>query len=161
MSRTAMRARGFTLIELLITVAIIATLASIAAPLYQVSVQRSREHDLRRALRQIRDSIDAYKQASDEGHIVRSVDQSGYPPTLAVLVDGVRDAKSPTGAMIYFLRKIPRDPFATDSSLTAAQTWSLRSYQSPPDQPAPGSDVFDVHSRSKHLGLNGVPYNEW
>ena len=156
-----MRARGFTLIELLITVAIIATLASIAAPLYQVSVQRSREQDLRRALRQIRDSIDAYKRASDEGRIVRSADQSGYPPALAVLVDGVRDAKSPTGATIYFLRRIPRDPFAADPGLPAAQTWALRSYRSPPDRPAPGRDVFDVHSRSKRPGLNGVPYDEW
>ena len=156
-----MRLRGFTLIELLITVAIIATLASIAAPLYQVSVQRSKEDDLRRALRQIRDAIDAYKQASDEGRIIHSPDQSGYPPTLAVLVEGVRDAKSPAGATLYFLRKVPRDPFASDASSPAAQTWALRSYQSPPDQPAPGRDVFDVHSRSKHPGLNGVPYDKW
>lgn len=156
-----MRFRGFTLIELLITVAIIATLASIAAPLYQVAAQRSKEEDLRRALRQIRDAIDAYKQASDEGHIARPVFQSGYPPSLDVLTQGVRDVKSPTGAEIYFLRRIPRDPFSSDADLPAARTWALRSYESPPDQPAPGEDVFDVHSQSKRLGLNGVPYNAW
>ena len=143
-----MRFHGFTLIELLITVAIIAVLASIAAPLSRIAVQRGHEEDLRQSLRQIRDAIDAYKRDSDDGRIVHSADESGYPPTLAMLVAGVQDAKSPTGARIYFLRGIPRDPFSSDANAPAEQTWALRSYQSPPDQPAPGKDVFDVHSRS-------------
>jgi len=155
------RFRGFTLIELLITVAIIAILASIAAPLSQLTVQRAKEADLRKSLRQIRDALDAYKRASDEGRIVHAADQSGYPPTLAALVHGVVDAKSPTGAKLYFLRRVPRDPFATDPEVPAQQTWALRSYASPPDQSAPGRDVFDVHSLSRRKGLNGVPYAEW
>lgn len=153
--------RGFTLIELLITVAIIATLASIALPLSEVAVQRSKETELRRALRHIRDALDDYKRAADEGRIRRAADESGYPPTLGALVEGAPDAKSPTGATIYFLRRIPRDPTHPDETVPAEKTWRLRSYESPPDRPAPGKDVFDVYSMSEKVGLNGVPYREW
>src|SRR5258706_12483859 len=109
--------RGFTLIEVLITAAIVAVLASIALPLSEVAVQRGKETDLRRALREIRDGLDAYKRASDEGRIVRSPDQSGYPPTLLALAEGVPDAKSPAGAKIHFLRRVPRDPLHQDASV--------------------------------------------
>jgi general secretion pathway protein G len=153
--------RGFTLIELLITVAIVAVLASIALPLSELGRQRAMEADLRIALRQIRDALDAYKRAADEGRIVRSADQSGYPPTLAALVQGVPDAKSPQGLKIYFLRRIPRDPTYVDPAMPAEKTWRLRSYESPPDRPAPGKDVFDVYSGSDQVGLNGIPYREW
>lgn len=153
--------RGFTLIELLITVAIIATLASIALPLSEVTVQRAKESELRTALRQIRDALDAHKRATDEGRIQRSADQSGYPPTLAALVEGVSDARSPAGAKIYFLRRVPRDPMHPDAAAPPESTWRLRSYESPPDRPAPGKDVFDVFSASERVGLNGVPYREW
>jgi len=153
--------RGFTLIELLITVAIIATLASIALPLSEVTVQRAKEEELRKSLRQIRDALDAYKRTSDEGRIQRSADQSGYPPTLGALVEGVSDARSPTGAKIYFLRRVPRDPMHPDPAAAPESTWRLRSYESPPDRPAPGKDVFDVFSASERVGLNAVPYREW
>lgn len=152
---------GFTLIELLITVTIVALLASVALPLSELAVQRTREHDLRRSLREVRDAIDAYKRAGDEGRILRSADQSGYPPTLSVLAEGMPDAKSPTGARIIFLRRVPRDPMAGDSSVAAERTWGLRSYDSPPDAPRPGRDVFDVYSRSDATGMNGVPYRDW
>ena len=147
--------RGFTLIEVLITCAIVATLASIALPLSELAAQRSKETDLRRALMQIRDALDAYKKASDEGRIQRSPDQSGYPPTLAALTEGVTDAKSPTGGKIYFLRRLPRDPFNPDGP------WGVRSYESPPHEPRPGKDVFDVFSLSTRTGLNGIPLKEW
>lgn len=153
--------RGFTLIEVLITAAIVAVLASIALPLSEVAVQRGKETDLRRALRDIRDALDAYKRASDEGRIVRSPDQSGYPPALGVLAEGVTDAKSTGGAKLYFLRRIPRDPFHADAAAPAEQTWALRSYESPPRDPRPGKDVFDVNSRSERRGLNGIAYREW
>lgn len=153
--------RGFTLIEVLITAAIVATLASIAVPLSELSVQRSRETELRRALQQIRDALDAYKQASDEGRIQRSPDQSGYPSSLEMLVDGVSDAKSPVAVKIYFLRRIPRDPLYADPAAPAAMTWGLRSYESPPGSPRAGKDVFDVYSLSTRTGLDGIPYKEW
>ena len=149
-----MRARrGFTLIEMLVTLAILALLASLALPLSEVSTQRAKERELRHALRALRGAIDAYKQAVDEQRVARKADESGYPPTLEVLVGGVKDAKDPKGAKLYFLRRLPRDPFGGD--------WGLRSYASPPDDPQPGRDVFDVYSRSEGVGLNGVPYREW
>jgi general secretion pathway protein G len=155
------RLLGFTLIEVLITAAIVATLATIALPLAEVAAQRSKETDLRRALRDIRDALDAYKRASDEDRIVRSPEQSGYPATLATLTEGVTDAKSPSAAKIYFLRRIPRDPLFADPAVAPERTWGLRSYDSPPDDPKPGKDVFDVHSLSDGKGLNGIPYKEW
>lgn len=152
---------GFTLIELVITVAIIAILASVAMPLNELVVQRSKEQDLRRALRDIREAIDAYKQASDEGRIEKRVGESGYPRKLEELVAGVEDQKSPKKDRIYFLRRVPRDPFAADASLAAAATWGKRSYASPPDDPKEGEDVFDVYSLAPGLGINGRPYREW
>lgn len=153
-------ARGFTLIEVLITAAIVAVLASIALPLSEMALQRSKETDLRRALRDIRDALEAYKRASDEGRILRSPEQSGYPPTLAALTEGVADAKSPTGAKLYFMRRLPRDPFA-DLNALPEKTWGLRSYESPPDNPRPGKDVFDVYSLSERKALNGTVYKTW
>jgi general secretion pathway protein G len=153
--------RGFTLIELVVTVAIVAVLASIALPFNELVVQRSKEQDLRRALREMRDAIDAHKQASDEGRLTKRAGDSGYPKKLEDLVAGVEDQKSPKKERIYFLRRLPRDPFAVDPSLAPAETWGKRSYASPPDDPREGEDVFDVFSLSTGVGINGRPYKEW
>ena len=158
---TARRQTGFTLIELVITVAIVAILASVAMPLNELVVQRSKEQDLRRALREIREAIDAYKQASDEGRIQRRVGESGYPRRLEDLVEGVEDQKSPKKDKLYFLRRIPRDPFAADPGRAAPAAWARRSYASPPDDPKEGDDVFDVYSFAPGKGINGRPYREW
>ena len=155
------RHSGFTLVEVLIAVAIVAALASIALPLAELQVQRQRERDLRQALRELREGIDAYKRAYDDGRIERSVDKSGFPPTLLALVDGVTDAKSPKSAKLYFLRRVPRDPFATDPQAPAHETWGLRASTSPPDDPRAGADVFDVYSLKPGAGMNGVPYKLW
>lgn len=154
------RARGFSLVEVVITVAIVALLASIAAPLTETVVRRGKEQELKSALYRIRDAIDAYKLAADAGQIEKLADASGYPPTLRVLVDGVRDARDAEGKRIYFLRSIPRDPFAAPE-LPPEETWGLRAYDSPPDNPRAGADVFDVFSLATGEGMNGVPYRQW
>jgi len=148
------RMKGFTLLELLITVAILGLLASVALPLAEVTVQRGKEQELRRSLREIREAIDAYKRASDEGVIEKALNKTGYPPTLAALVEGAADKKDPKGGRIYFLRRVPPDPMG-------GEAWGLRSYASPADAPRGGDDVFDVHSTSTGMGLNGIPYKEW
>jgi general secretion pathway protein G len=151
---------GFTLIELVITVAIIAVLAAIAAPLAETVVRRTKEQELKATLMEIRTAIDAYKEASDSARIARAAGESGYPPSLEVLVTGVEDRTSPGRAKIYFLRRLPRDPFA-DASTPALQTWGLRSWDSPPDDPREGNDVFDVRSLSGDKALDGSVYGSW
>lgn len=153
--------RGFTLIELVITVAIVALLASVALPVTELAVQRTKEQELRRSLREIREAIDAYKQAADEGRVRKSINESGYPKKLEALVEGVEDEKSPKKDKIYFLRRLPRDPFSADPDLSASATWGKRSYASPPDDPREGDDVFDVYSLAPGRGINGQPYRDW
>lgn len=153
-------ASGFSLIELLVVIAIMSVLASIGFPLAELSQQRNKEEELQRSLREIRTAIDAYKQLVDLGSIQRAADGSGYPPNLDVLVSGVEDARSPQLAKLYLLRKLPRDPFSPADG-AAAETWSPRSYASPPEDPKPGKDVFDVHSMSNGVGLNGIAYKTW
>ena len=157
-----MRSRGFTLLELVITVAIVSLLATAAVPSAQLAWQRQRESELRLSLRTIRGALDAYKRAADSGRIKKELAKSGYPPDLQSLVDGVEDTGSAKqGVKLYFLRRLPRDPFWPDATTPAAETWAPRSYASPPDDPQPGDDIYDVRSRSTRTGLNGVPYRDW
>ncbi len=153
--------RGFTLIEVVITIAIVGLLAGIAVPTLELVMQRNREQELRLALREIRTALDAYKQAYDSGRMVRLVGSSGYPPTLRILAEGVPDAQDPNKRKIFFLRRVPRDPMSLDPGLAPEQTWGLRSYQSEPDDPQAGEDVYDVYSLAQGNGLNGVPYRQW
>lgn len=155
-----MRTRGFTLLEMVIVVMIVGILASAAVPLAALHQRRQNEAELRAGLRTIRLALDAYKKAWDQGQIEKREGDSGYPPTLDTLVAGVADVHQSTPRRIYFLRRLPRDPFAP-ANLPASATWGVRSYASSADQPQPGADVFDVYSRAEGSGLDGVPYRQW
>jgi general secretion pathway protein G len=156
-----MTARGFTLIELVVTLALVALLAWVTVPLYEVTSTRLREAELRSALRQMRMAIDAYKSAADGGVIAKGAGDSGYPASLEVLIEGVAAQRDAGGQRLVFLRRLPRDPFCPDQAVPPAQQWATRGYASAFDDPEPGRDVFDVASRSTQTGLNGVPYREW
>ncbi len=147
------RARGFSLIELLAVLGILALLVAMATPLAELTARRERESDLKHALWEIRDAIDAYKRMSDAGLIPPT--RTGYPASLQVLVDGVTTTAS---TRAYFLRRLPVDPFADPAD---GGGWGLRSYASSAEHPEPGDEVYDVYSTSTLTGLNGVPLRQW
>jgi general secretion pathway protein G len=152
---------GFTIVELLVVMAILGVLAAAVMPLSETLVTAQKERELRSALREIREAIDDYKRAVDRGSITVGSGASGYPPSLHVLVEGTADTRPQgRGQMQFFLRRIPRDPFA-DLRVPAEQTWTVRSYASPPSKPAPGADVYDIHSSSAATGLDGSAYASW
>jgi general secretion pathway protein G len=155
------RQNGFSLVELLVSVAIIGVLASVAMPVVELTQKRQKEAELRTALRDIRRAIDEYKDAANKKRIKVESDASGYPPTLAELVNGTPDLASKSGAMIYFLRRVPRDPFNSDPSVSASDSWGKRSFASSANKPMPGADVYDVYTKSEGVGLNGIAYKEW
>jgi general secretion pathway protein G len=156
-----MKSTGFTLIELVITVMIVAILAAGAMPLAQLTIQRNQETELKQALRQIREAIDLYKKAADEGLLKKTIDQTGYPPSLEILEQGVMNQKDTKGKVIKFIRKIPRDPMNKEPDLKPSETWAKRSYASDVNAPAEGVDVYDVRSRSTKKAIDGTIYNTW
>ena len=138
---------------------ILLVLASAIAPLSQVTVKRQREVELRRALRELRTAIDEYKDASDLGVIGGAnldSENEGYPPNLQTLVEGVEVVNNASGKRVRFLRRIPIDPFTEDAD------WGLRAYSDRPHAATwGGGNVYDVHSRSQGIALNGTRYREW
>ena len=154
------KARGFTLIEMLVVVAIVGLLASAAIPFVRYGEHRLKERELRMSLREIRNAIDAFKKAADEGRIEKKITSSSYPENLNILVEGVTDLKSTDERKLYFLRRSPKDPFFPSNS-NSKEGWGLRSYASPANAPQPGDDVYDVYSLNPGVGSNGVPYREW
>jgi len=152
-------ARGFTFIELLVVTTILLILASAIMPLAKVTVQRQREVELRRYLREMRVAIDKFKDAADAG-VIGAFDlkagAEGYPPDLETLVEGVSKVNDQSGTKLKFLRKIPIDP------MTHSTEWGLRSYQDKPDASAwGGQNVFDVYTKSTGTALDGTKYRDW
>lgn len=159
-----MRARlravpGYSFVELLVVSSILLILASAVLPLSQVTMQRQREAELRRALRAIRTAIDNHKDSVDLG-LIGGVDvqagSEGYPPDLETLVDGIEVLNDASGRKLRFLRRIPFDP------MTKGTEWGLRSYQDDPDSRSWGRDsVYDIYTTSRASALDGTKYNEW
>ena len=150
---------GYSFVELLVVSVILMVLASAIAPLSQATMQRQREVELRRALREIRMAIDAYKDAVDLGEIGGATldsENEGYPPDLETLVEGVERVNDATETKKRFLRRIPVDPIARSTE------WGLRSYQDPPDSTRwGGGNVYDVYSQARGTALDGSLYREW
>lgn len=153
--------RGFTLIEMMISLALLATLASAAIPIYQRQEQQRNEEELRVALRDIRSAIDRYGQLVEEGIIEKDADMGNWPASLDLLVDGVVNKKSPNKEKIYLLRRIPRDPFCDCDGRKNTETWRVRASTQAPGETTGGKDVWDVSSTSSQPGLNGIPYAQW
>lgn len=152
--------KGYTFIEIAIVTAIVGILASVALPLARVTMQRNREIELRRSLREIRTAIDKYKDAADQNLISPNDidnDAEGYPPTLQTLVDGVTPANDTTGRKLRFLRRIPYDP------MTRSTDWGLRSSRDAPDAKSWGGlNVFDVYTKHEGKALDGTSYRaDW
>jgi len=150
---------GFTFVELLVVCTILLILASAIMPLAKVTIQRQREVELHRALRDMRTAIDKFKDAADAGAIAPSEIQAGsenYPPSLETLVNGVTKNNDATGVKLKFLRRIPMDP------MTHSTDWGMRSYTDRPDSTSwGGSNVFDVFSKSDGKALDGTKYKDW
>jgi general secretion pathway protein G len=151
------RERGVTYLELVATATILVILASAILPMGRVAVQRQRELELRRHLRETRRAIDLYKQAVDQGQIGGTdvkLGSEGYPPDLETLVKGVNRV----GALdrkLKFLRRIPVDPITQDE-------WGRRCYQDEPESTTwCGENVWDVYSKSTAKALDGTTYNTW
>jgi len=157
------KAQGFTIVELLVTLALVGIAASVVLPLMALTQTRAKEVELKRSLRVIRQALDDYKRASDNGLIDKKTDESGYPPNLMVLVEGVqRSASFGYSATPYILlRSLPRDPFNDDKTLPAEQTWNIRSYGAKQGAYGGSKDVFDVASKSTLTALDGSKYSEW
>jgi general secretion pathway protein G len=150
---------GFTFVELLVVTTILLILAAAVMPLAKVSIQRQREIELRRALREMRTAIDKFKDAADAGAIAPSEIQAGsenYPPSLETLVNGVTKNNDATGVKMKFLRRIPFDP------MTHSNEWGMRAYSDRPDSTSwGGSNVFDVFTKSDGKALDGTKYKDW
>jgi len=155
------RRRGFTLIELMVSILVMAILAVMVEHIFEIMATRKREQALYVDLRLLRGAIDAYKHAYDAGRIAPVEGSSGYPKNLQALVDGADDALDPNHGKLRFLDQIPGDPMERDKSIAPADTWAPRAYASDPNDPRPGADVYDVHSKSTRPGLNGAAYSLW
>jgi general secretion pathway protein G len=150
---------------MIVTLTVLAILAAVAMPIAKTAIQRDKELELRRALREIREALDAYKKLADEKKIEVEEDSEGYPPDLQTLVKGVEVQESQEGGeeggkaskkTIRFLRRIPKDP------MTGTVEWGLRSYQDDPDSDVWGEEnVYDIHTKSWAKALDGSRYRDW
>jgi len=126
-------------------------MASAAMPLAQLVAKREEGVRAARALRDIRPRSMLQAGERQPATSTRSW-RFRLPAGPEIAVRGVEDAASEKKVMMYFLRRVPRDPFFPDGAVPGEDTWGLRSFASPPDDPQPGEDVYDVYSLDKGEG---------
>ncbi len=147
--------RGFTLLELIVTLALLALIAGAAIPVARNQIQRQREQELRRNLREIRMAIDVFHRTCPNFTQLETECYSPppycYPKQLKCLVDGVADARN-KDLIHRFLRRLPRDP------MTNSFDWGTTSSAS---EAGGDEDIFDVYSKSDTKALNGSSYKDW
>src|SRR5260370_30751152 len=73
---------GLTLIELIVAITILLILTGAAVPIVRVRIQREKEHELHRALWEMRDAIDRYKDAADRGAFQTKGGSENYQPDM-------------------------------------------------------------------------------
>jgi general secretion pathway protein G len=179
---------GLTLIELIVACGILLVLATAALPVARYTVMRQKEAELRSDLREMRDAIDRYKDASDRNLIRVAAGTEGYPPDLETLVNGVEIISQPNsgqGALPAQGVQAGNSPIASPSSsgnpadeeaihrvrflrripedpMTGHMEWGLRAVQDDPDSTSwGGKNVFDVYSLSQGMALDGTRYQDW
>lgn len=153
--------KGFTVAELITVVAIIGILASIALPVARFGIRRQKEIELRDRLRKITDAIDRYhdlmtmQQGAVRAGQMQALGSDGYPKDLEELLKGV---KMSNGQTVRLLRE--RDLI---DPMTGRNEWITLSTSDDPDTSmSNGDNVFEVHSTSTALSLDGkTRYNEW
>lgn len=148
--------RAFTYLELIIALVILSLLAGAAMPATQKIVKRGKELELKRALMEVRTSIDRFKRMADAGEIqVDNIDQLGYPADFDQMLEGATLTKQ-QGKIMKFLRRIPVDP------MTGEAKWGMRSVQDDVDSPSWGQEnLFDIYSLSDGVALDGTEYRTW
>ena len=160
LNNTPKNSWGFTFVELMVSLALLALLASVVIPVSDLMSRQRKERELKQSLIELRQALDAYKVASDNGQIPDKYHTvSGYPPTLSALT-GVSPTENPKQIQ-RFIRRIPRDPFADATIQRAEDTWGKRSFLSEANHPKAGEDIYDIYSLSAQIGSNGEAYSQW
>ena len=155
-SRRRTAASGMSLLELVVACAILLILATASIPIARNTIKWRKEEELRWDLRQMREAIDRYKDASDKGQIQVKAGTEGYPTDLETLTKPTQLTGTAADKRIRFLREIPMDP------MTKNKDWGLRSVQDDTDSSSwGGQDVFDVYSKSSGTALDGTKYSDW
>jgi general secretion pathway protein G len=127
------RLRGFTFVEMMVVITIMVIIISMAIPVYNRAIIRAKESVLKNNLFTMRTVIDQY-----------SSDKAKAPQNLQDLVtEG-------------YLQKLPVDPMTGNN-----QTWRtvMEDASQSISQSEPG--IFDVHSGSDKMSLDGTAYSEW